>query len=158
MSRIHAEVTRVIDARPADVFGFLADYRDKRARILPSNYLDYTVEQGGRGAGTVMSYRLRAARRERPYRMQVEEPSKGRVLLERDTTSSLVTTWQVAPVADSRQARVTVSTDWEGGRGVGGFFERTFAPAGLRRIHAEMLERLAQAVGGGGASRRRVAS
>ena len=36
-------------------------------------------------------------------------------------------------------------TEWQGGRGVGGFFERTFAPVGLRRIYGEMLDRLATA-------------
>ena len=146
MSRIHVEAERMIDAKPQDVYAFITDYRDKRPRILPPNYIDYTVVKGGRGSGTVIRYRFHAARRERPYEMEAEEPSKGRVLLERDTTSSLVTTWTVTPTASKNQTRVAITTEWQGGRGVGGFFERTFAPMGLRRVYKDMLDRLEQAV------------
>lgn len=146
MSRIHVEAERLIDAKPQDIYTFIADYRDKRPRILPPNYIDYTVVQGGRGAGTIVRYRFRAARRERPYEIAVEEPSKGRVLLERDTTSSLVTTWTVTPTASKDQTRVAITTEWEGSRGIGGFFERTFAPMGLRRVYNDMLDRLQQEV------------
>lgn len=146
MSRIHVETERLIDAKPQDIYTFIADYRDKRPRILPPNYIDYTVVQGGRGAGTIVRYRFRAARRERPYEIAVEEPSKGRVLLERDTTSSLVTTWTVTPTASKDQTRVAITTEWEGSRGIGGFFERTFAPMGLRRVYNDMLDRLQQEV------------
>jgi hypothetical protein len=148
MSHIHVEVGRAIDAPPAEVYRFLADYSDKHAVILTSNFLDYTVEKGGIGAGTVISYRLHAGGRERPYRMEIEEPEKGRVLRERDTNSSLVTTWTVDQGATPRQSRVSVATDWEGGSGMGGFFERTFAPMGLRGIYTEMLNRLGQSLTG----------
>ena len=122
MSRIHAEAERLIDARPEEVYTFLANYREDRPRILPPNFLDYRVEQGGRGAGTVMSYRLQAGGRERPYQMQVEEPSRGRVLLERDRNSSLTNTWTVSPLTGG-QTLVAVTTEWESrGAGMGGFF------------------------------------
>jgi uncharacterized protein YndB with AHSA1/START domain len=156
MSRLHVETERVIAADPKRVYAFLADYRDKRPQILPVNFLDYTVEQGGRGAGTVIRYRLRAARRERPYQMRVEEPEKGRVLRERDANSSLVTTWTLTSTEDGRQTRVTLASEWEGAQGIGGFFERTFAPSGLRRIYADMLDKLALAVGSGSAAPGRV--
>lgn len=144
MSRIHVESERVIDAKPEDVYGFLADYQ-KRQHILPSSYLDYTLLKGGRGAGTVVRYRLHTARRERPYELHVEEPSRGRVLLERDADSSLVNTWVVSPAADGKQSHVSLTTEWEGSGGVGGFFERTFAPIALRRLYGEMLSKLAEA-------------
>ena len=35
-----------------------------------------------------------------------------------------------------------VRTTWNGAGGIGGFFERTFAPKGLRRIYGEILDRL----------------
>ena len=66
--QIHVDLDRTIPTPPARVHAALADYHG-RARILPANYLDWTVEEGGTGAGTVVSYRLRAGRRERPYRM-----------------------------------------------------------------------------------------
>ena len=40
-------------------------------------------------------------------------------------------------------ATVRVRTTWDGASGIGGFFERTFAPKGLRRIHEELLGNLA---------------
>ena len=146
MSHIFVESERVVNASPEDVYEVLADYKGKRQQILTPNFLDYNVEKGGRGSGTVVRYRLHAARRERPYRMVVEEAVKGKLLTERDTNSSLVTTWKLSPVEDGKQTVVRVATEWQGGKGVGGFFERTFAPLGLRRIYNNMLSLLAQSV------------
>jgi hypothetical protein len=60
--------------------------------------------------------------------MKVAEPEPGRILTESDTGSSLVTTTMV-----SRQGGasiVQISTAWDGTGGIGGLFERTFAPKG----------------------------
>jgi hypothetical protein len=62
MSTIRVEADRIVDARPRDVYAFLADYTDKRPTILPPAYEGYTVEKGGRGAGTVVRYVLNAGR------------------------------------------------------------------------------------------------
>jgi hypothetical protein len=37
-----------------------------------------------------------------------------------------------------------VASQWQGAGGVGGFFERIFAPGGLKRIHDDTLARLAR--------------
>jgi uncharacterized protein YndB with AHSA1/START domain len=142
MSTITVEVSRHISARPEAVYDFLSDYQ-KRPQILTENFLDYTVQQGGRGAGTIFRYRFRAARREREYLMQVSVPQPGRELREKDTRSSLVTTWHISPEAQGRESTVTITTIWEGSGGIGGFFERTFAPGELKRIYNVMLDRLA---------------
>ncbi|MGH2478815.1 MAG: SRPBCC family protein [Ktedonobacteraceae bacterium] len=146
MSHIFVRSERVVRARSEKVFDTLADYIHRHPRILPSNFLDYHVEQGGRGHGTVINYRLRAAGREREYTMRVEETVKGQVLTERDSSSSLVTRWSVLPVDQGRCSKVSVESDWEGSSGVGGFFERTFAPLGLHKIYDEILGALAQLV------------
>ncbi|HEY3992224.1 MAG TPA: SRPBCC family protein [Ktedonobacteraceae bacterium] len=143
MSHIFVRSERVIDASPATVFQTLADYETKRPRILPPNYLDYTIEKGGKGNGTIIRYRLHAAGRERPYEMHVEETVKGQVLTERDKGSSLVTRWCVLPISGGQKSKVSVESDWEGSSGIGGFFERTFAPLGLRRIYKDILIALA---------------
>ena len=148
MSRIHVEASRVVDASPQDVYALLADYRTRHPQILPDNFVGYRVEEGGQGAGTIVSFRVRAGGRERSYRMQVSEPEKGRVIQERDTMSSLVTTFTLDPEAGGKQTRVTIATEWEGAGGVGGFFERTFAPGAMRRIYDDELNRLAAALGG----------
>jgi Polyketide cyclase / dehydrase and lipid transport len=144
--QIHVDLERMIPAPPARVHAALADYHG-RADILPGNYLDYTVEEGGQGAGTVVSYRLRAGRRQRRYRMEVAEPTPGVTLIERDRESSLVTTWILGPTASATATDLRLSTIWEGSGGIGGLFERAFAPRGLRRIHGELLDRLTRRLG-----------
>ncbi len=146
MSQVFVKNERTIPANPEAVYAVLADYKEKRPLMLTPNFLDYKVESGGQGSGTVVSYRLRAANRERAYRMRVDEVVKGRELMERDRNSSLVTTWILSPQDDGRQTRVQVTTQWEGGSGVGGFFERTFAPVGLHRIYDQMLDMLTSLV------------
>ncbi len=143
--QINVSSERMIPAPPERVHAILADYHEGRPRILPGNYLDYKVEEGGSGDGTVISYRLRAARRERPYTMEVAEPTPGSTLVERDRDSSLVTTWLLSPTASGTGTDLKVTTVWEGADGVGGFFERTFAPKGLRAIYDDMLDRLEKA-------------
>jgi hypothetical protein len=104
------------------------------------------VLQGGQGAGTQVSYRLRAGRRERPFEIEVSEPTPGATLVERDRNSSLVTTWTMVPTTDGTGTNLKLSTTWDGSGGIGGFFERTFAPKGLRRIYDDLLDRLTEKV------------
>jgi hypothetical protein len=146
--QIQVNVERTIPAPRERVHQVLTDYVGGRPRIQPpANYRDYRVLQGGRGAGTQVSYRLRVGRRERPYEVEVSEPSPGATLVERDRNSSLVTTWTLVPTTDGTATNLKLSTAWQGHDGVGGFFERTFAPRGLRRVYDELLDRLTQTVG-----------
>ena len=62
------------------------------------------------------------------------------MLTESDTMSSSVTTWTVTP--EGNTCLVQISTTWQGAGGVGGFFERMFAPRVLRQIYADELNRL----------------
>jgi len=146
VATIRVEAQREVSAPPWAVFDVLRDYHN-RPRILPSNYSGFTVQEGGQGSGTVATYRLKVGPRERGYRIRVaEEPAQLR-LIERDTQSSMATTWSVASGGNGG-SRVSILTEWRGAGGVGGFFEARFAPAGLRRVYADMLERLAGAVQG----------
>ena len=139
MGTVTASATRAVDAPPERVLEFLRDYRGGRARILTDNYSAYRVESGGNGQGTVIGYHFAAGGRERDYRLAVEED--GAALVERDQLSSFVSRWTV--VAESAGSQVTLESSWQGAGGIGGVFERTFAPLGLRRIYGEMLEKLA---------------
>ena len=56
----------------------------------------------------------------------------------------MVTNWTIAPAGTG--SSVTLKTAWKGAGGIGGFFEKTFAPLGLRKIQAEVLENLKKAV------------
>jgi hypothetical protein len=87
--------------------------------------------------------------------MRVDEPERGRVITETDLNSSLVTAFTVTPIGE--QCRVSISTTWDGAGGIGGFFERMFAPRVISRIYDDELQRLdryarAQAASGGTAS------
>ena len=143
MGEIRVSAERDVAAPAEVVRELLTDYA-RRPRFLTENYTDFGVDEGGAGAGTAFHYTFRAGRRVRGYRMRVEETPDG-ALVERDTGSSLVTTWRVTPAGPG--SRVRVETSWTGGSGVGGFFERTFAPGALRRVYEQVLARLAQAAG-----------
>ena len=140
MGTIHVSTERGIDAPADTVYGYIADHREHHPHFLPPAFSDFEVESGGVGAGTVIRFKVTAGGRTRAYRMQVAEPEPGRVMTESDTESSLVTTWTVTP--DGDRSRVQIATTWDGAGGVGGFFERLFAPRVMRGIYADELERL----------------
>ena len=147
MSQVVASAERVVRAPAEQVRAALADYVETRPRVLPDEFSDYRVEAGGIGAGTRVHWRFAAtSKRVREQVVEVTQPAEG-TLVESDTASSMVTVWTVRP-ADAGTSTVTVRTTWNGAGGIGGFFERTFAPKGLRRVYLRMLERLETALGG----------
>ena len=147
MAHIKAETNTTIAASPDTVYEFLADYSERRPRILTPNFSDYSVEEGGQGAGTVVRYRMGAGR-ERPYRMRVEEAERGSLIKERDTDSSFTTTWELSPADGGESTRVRVTVEWDGASGVAGIFERLFAPGGVRGVYSGVLENLKASVEG----------
>jgi hypothetical protein len=141
MSQVVATAEHVVHAPAEEVRAALADYEGARRRILPEQFSDYRVESGGAGAGTRVHWRFAAtSKRVRDQLVEVSEPAAD-TLVETDANSSMVTTWSVHP-ADAGTTTVRVRTTWKGAGGIGGFFERTFAPKGLTRVYGEMLTRL----------------
>ena len=146
MGQVYAVTERVLDASPERVFDVLADYQSSRGAILPAQFSEYEVREGGKGAGTVVHWKLQATeKRVRDCLFTVTEPTPGQ-LVETDANSTMVVTWTVTPAGEGK-AKVVVETTWAGAGGIGGFFERTFAPKGLNRINNEVLDRLASSVG-----------
>lgn len=142
MTLLMAAATRPVSASPEQVRAFLRDYREARPRILTDQYRDYRVEQGGTGEDTIISYTFTSPGRSREFRLRVEESDEG--LFERDERSTFVSNWTVDPTATG--SSVTLEASWEGAGGIGGFFERLFAPMALRRTYAQVLDRLASAI------------
>ena len=141
MSQVVATAERVVHAPAERVRAALADYADTRPRILPEQFSDYVIQAGGRGAGTRVHWRFAAtSKRVREQVVEVTQPAED-TLVETDTASSMVTVWTVVP-ADAGTSTVRVRTTWNGAGGIGGFFERTFAPKGLRRVYLDLLGRL----------------
>jgi hypothetical protein len=146
MSEIAVVLDQTYPAAPETVFAALADYVKVRPSILPPEFTDFEVLAGGVGAGTRIGYQLHATKkRVRQVEAAVTEPVAGRQLLEVDANSSLAVLWEVQPAADGH-SRVTVKVSWQGAGGIGGFFERRFAPAGIRRIYRTELDRLGTAL------------
>jgi len=141
MSQVVATAEHVVRAPSERVIASLADYADTRPRLLPEQFSDYRVEAGGQGAGTRVHWRFAAtSKRVRDQLLTVTEPVAG-TLVESDANSSMVTTWTVHS-ADAGITTVRVRTTWNGASGIGGFFERMFAPKGLQRVYGEILSRL----------------
>lgn len=142
MAKVHAQAERAIDAPVDKVRALVADYADIRPKILTEHYRDYQVVEGGTGAGTKARWKLQAtSKRVRDVAATVTEPESG-TLVESDANSSMVTTWTVR--AAGAGSVVRIDTTWSGAGGIGGFFEKTFAPAGLKRIYDGVLTKLAE--------------
>ena len=145
MAQVEATTERVVAADAEKVFDALADYTGTRANLLPEQFSEYEVREGGDGEGTLVRWRLQAtSKRVRDCLLEVGEPTDGE-LVEKDRNSTMVTTWRVTPAGEGK-SRVVVTSTWNGAGGIGGFFERTFAPKGLGRIYDLVLDRLATEV------------
>ncbi len=139
MGQVSAASTILINARPEAVLNAVADYQNVRPKILSAHYRDYQVVQGGQGQGTVAKWKLQATK-SRVRDVQASVDVAGHAVMEKDANSSMVTNWTVAPAGPG--SSVTVKTTWTGAGGVKGFFEKTFAPLGLKKIQAEVLANL----------------
>ncbi|MFF4302491.1 SRPBCC family protein [Streptomyces sp. NPDC001601] len=145
MAQVEATTERVVGADAETVFDAIADYSGTRAKLLPGHFSEYEVREGGDGEGTLVHWKLQAtSKRVRDCLLEVSEPTDGE-LVEKDRNSSMVTTWRVTPAGEGK-SRVVVHTTWQGAGGIGGFFEKTFAPKGLGRIYDQVLDKLATEV------------
>ena len=139
MGQVSASSSILVDAEPAKVLAAVADYKTVRPKILSPHYSEYRVLQGGQGAGTVAAWRLQATK-SRSRNVEAAVDLAGHTVIEKDANSSLVTNWTVSPAVPG--SSVTVKTTWNGAGGIKGFFEKTFAPLGLRKIQDEGLANL----------------
>jgi hypothetical protein len=147
MPRVYAAASAVISAPPAVVYGLLADYRSGHPGILPERYFsDLRVEQGGVGAGTVITFTMTLFGSERSFRTEIIEPEPGRVLVERTLGGDGTTTFTVDPAGDGH-SRVTIATEWTS-PGLRGWVERWLAPPALRKVYAAELANLSRAAAG----------
>lgn len=147
MTRLHAEASALIAARPEEIYGIFADYRRHHPAILPKQYFPkIEVQQGGYGAGTIFTVWTRALGVERVYHMVVSEPEPGRLLMEDDQTAGVTTTFKVVPGAQGQQTEVTIATDWNAQSGIGGLVEKLITPVVMRRIFRQELQNVADYV------------
>lgn len=139
MGQVSASSSVTVDAAPEAVLAALSDYETVRPRILSEHYRDYRLVSGGHGDGTVAEWTLQATSK-RSRNVTATVAVAGNTITETDGNSSMVTRWTVVPSGSGSE--VTTKTEWTGAGGIGGFFEKTFAPLGLKKIQAEVLANL----------------
>jgi hypothetical protein len=136
----------LITAPAARLYGLIADYQDGHQRILPRPpFVSLAVEQGGTGAGTVVSFHMRVMGQLRSFRSTITEPEPGRVLVETDPQAGTVTTFTVDPRDGGQAALVTIATDTPVRAGVAGRLEGWLAERMLRPTYEKELKLLGAA-------------
>ena len=133
-SILRVTVSANIAAASRDIYRLIADYRLGHPRIVPAEYFrKLRVEQGGFGAGTVISYDMLIFGRMYHLRASVTEPDPGRALVETDLDRDASTTFVVEPLGP-RRSRVTIATVISSRSGLPGLFERALMGRFLRRV------------------------
>jgi uncharacterized protein YndB with AHSA1/START domain len=138
MAQIHASAERIISGSPEEVYTYIADHKRHHPNFLPPAFSHFRVEEGGVGAGTVVSYRLKAGGRERAYRARIDEPEPGRVLTE-TLDDGKTTSFTVTPFEEGTLVRI--DTRYRSG-GALGWLEGLLVPRILQPLYEDELERL----------------
>ena len=136
---LHVEASANVGASAADAYRMIADYRVGHTHIIPPRYFrNLRVEEGGYGAGTVITYDLIAFGKTNHARARVTEPEPGRVLVETDLEKGAVTSFIVDPISAAR-SRVTIKTDMPTRSGLLGLVERAVIRRFLKRVYVAEL-------------------
>ncbi len=143
LMKITASAERRIEVPASRVYSYIADFGQHHPNIVPPEFSDLVVEEGGYGAGTVLRFTLTAAGRSDTARVRVDEPEPGRVLTETQVDGKRDTLTTFVVEAEPRgTCRVRIVTEITASRGVRGIIERLAVPRVLRRLYAEELRRL----------------
>lgn len=139
----------VIPARRERVYSLIANYQDGHPRILPKQFSNLTVEQGGIGAGTIIRFQMTVLGKKQTFRAAITEPEPGRVLVETDLDKNgAVTTFTVNPGTAPADSTVTITTELPVRAGFLGRIERILTTALLRPIYSKELQNLARVATG----------
>lgn len=144
MRQIRVKAGAVLEAPAEGVFATIADYRQGHPNILPKEFYDLQVEQGGSGAGTIFRFKSRVLGVEQSYYQRVSELEPGRVLVEQDIDSvqQITTTFRVTPLEPEQKSHVEISTTMRPSPGVRGLVERILIPLINARIYQKELKLL----------------
>lgn len=139
----------VIPARRERVYSLLANYNEGHPRILPRQFSNLVVEQGGIGAGTVIRFEMSVLGKRQHFRASITEPEPGRTLVESYLDpQGTVTTFIVNPAGAPADSHVTISTEMPVSSGFRGVLERKFSTLLLRSIYKKELQNLARVATG----------
>lgn len=142
--RVHRlSATALVGAPPARVWEVLTDYRDEHDRILPRPpFGAMEVEEGGRGAGTVIRLEMRVLGVTRSMRAFVTEPEPGRLLREASPAEGIVTTFTLRPGPRGDDTELTIASELPARRGLAGALEGWFLGRFLRGVYAREMAQL----------------
>ena len=144
MSGPHLAESKVVDGPPAAVYDLLSDYKVGHPQILPKPYFQsLVVEQGGKGAGTVVRVTMSVMGSKQTMRLTVTEPEPGRVLQEEDTTVGVCTRFTITPVDGGTRSHVEIATEWRPKPGLSGWIEGKMTVLVARRIYRQELDLIA---------------
>jgi len=143
VSTYRVTVTRRVAAPARIAYDLIADYRTGHTQIVPPKvFQNLHVEEGGYGAGTKITFDVRAFGSTTNIRADITEPTPGRVLVETEPDQKVVTTFSVEPIADGSTCDVTIDSVFKSRDGVLGKIEQSLAKPFLRRVYKDELQRL----------------
>ena len=137
----------IIPARRDRVYSIIANYREGHPRILPKQFSNLIVDEGGVGAGTVIRFQMRFLGKKQNFRGVVTEPEPGRILVETYEDGS-VTSFIVDPGTAPADSRVTIKTELPVRSGFLGRIAGMVAGLLLRPIYTAELQNLARVATG----------
>jgi Polyketide cyclase / dehydrase and lipid transport len=135
--------TSRLQAPPRRVYDTIANYHTGHPRIVPRQFSNIVVEQGGVGAGTVIRFDMKVLGRVTKFRAEITEPEPGRVLVEKNVLGNdAINTFVVEPGAHANESVVSITTEMTRRAGIGGAIEQFIVERMLRPMYAEELRRL----------------
>lgn len=145
MKTYQLQASARIEAPASVIYAIIADYRDGHPHILPANFSNLVVEEGGIGAGTRIRFDMTMLGQTQHYQATITEPEPGRVLREDNgPAAGSVTTFTVDPLATTDAAQVTIATTFTQRPGLSGWIERFLISRLLPLVYEQELQRLAQ--------------
>lgn len=141
MSEVTATQSGFVRVAADLVYDLIADYSEHHRHILPPAFSNYRVQEGGRGAGTVVSVDVTLQGVTRTARLRISEPDPGHVLEEFDEASGARTRFLVETIGGG--CTVTIHTRFPRSGGVRGLAESILAAPMLRRLYRKELALLA---------------
>lgn len=130
----------IINAAPSKVYAVLSDYHVGHPAILPKSFFkSLTVDEGGKGAGTVFTVVAEVFGTKSVVQMKVDEPKPGVVLREGTLKGDVVTTFTLEPVDNGTRTSLTIYTEQITSSGLRGFVERLLNPHVLRGVYRQEL-------------------
>lgn len=138
--------TARLAAAPGAVYATIANYHTGHPRIVPKQFSNMVVEQGGIGEGTIIRFDVTVLGTTTKVRASVTEPEPGRVLVERNLSGNDgVTTFTVLPGSTPAESEVRIETKMSVRSGPLGVIERFLLTRILKPMYAAELKLLESA-------------